>query len=107
MALPCPPANCPCATRPTWISRRLEGLGDPDELHPLQQTFLEEQAAQCGFCTAGMIIAAQGLLNSMRYPTDDDIRAALSQNLCRCGVYDRVRRAIKLRIGQARMGPDS
>ncbi len=78
----------------------LEGLGSGDDLHPLQQTFLEEQAAQCGFCTAGMIVAAQGLLNRVRYPTDDDIRVALSKNLCRCGVYDRVRRAIKLRIGR-------
>ncbi len=78
----------------------LEGLGGADELHPLQETFLEEQAGQCGFCTAGMIIAAQGLLNSQRYPADDDIRQALSRNLCRCGVYDRVRRAIKLRIGR-------
>ena len=83
----------------------LEGLGSVDELHPLQQAFLEEQAAQCGFCTAGMIIAAQGLLNSIRYPTDDDIRAALSRNLCRCGVYDRVRRAIKLRIGRPEWDP--
>ena len=66
----------------------------------MQETFLEEQAGQCGFCTAGMIIAAQGLLNRVRYPTDDEIRAALSKNLCRCGVYDRVRRAIKLRIGR-------
>ena len=78
----------------------LEGLGSADDPHPLQQTFLEEQAAQCGFCSAGMIIAAQGLLNRVRYPADDDIRAALSKNLCRCGVYDRVRRAIKLRIGR-------
>ena len=78
----------------------LEGLGDADELHPLQETFLEEQAAQCGFCTAGMIIGAQGLLNRVRYPTDDEIRAALDSNLCRCGVYDRVRRAIKLRTGR-------
>ena len=78
----------------------LEGLSDTDDLHPLQETFLEERAAQCGFCAAGMIIAAQGMLNRVRYPTDDDIRAALSNNLCRCGVYDRVRRAIKLRIGR-------
>ena len=78
----------------------LEGLGGGGELHPLQETFLEEQAGQCGFCTAGMIIAAQGLLNTQRYPSDDDIRQALSRNLCRCGVYDRVRRAIKLRIGR-------
>ncbi|MDE2637699.1 MAG: molybdopterin-dependent oxidoreductase [Chloroflexota bacterium] len=78
----------------------LEGLGGADDPHPLQEAFLEEQAAQCGFCTAGMIIAAQGLLNRVRYPSDDDIGAALANNLCRCGVYDRVRRAIKLRIGR-------
>jgi len=78
----------------------VEGLAEGDELHPLQETFLEEQAAQCGYCTAGMIIAAQGLLNRVRYPSDDEIRTALSGNLCRCGVYDRVRRAIKLRIGR-------
>ncbi len=78
----------------------LEGLLDGDALHPLQETFLEEQAAQCGFCSAGMIVAAQGLLNRVRYPSDEEIREALALNLCRCGVYDRVRRAIKLRIGR-------
>jgi CO/xanthine dehydrogenase Mo-binding subunit/aerobic-type carbon monoxide dehydrogenase small subunit (CoxS/CutS family) len=78
----------------------VEGLGTPVNLHPLQEAFLEEQAAQCGFCTAGMIIAAQGLLNRTRYPSDDEIRAALDGNLCRCGTYERVRRAIKLRIGR-------
>ena len=78
----------------------LEGLAEGDELHPLQETFLEEQAAQCGFCSAGMIVAAQGLLNRVRYPTDADIRRSLASNLCRCGVYDRVRRAIKLRTGR-------
>ncbi len=76
------------------------GLAEGAELHPLQEAFLEEQAAQCGFCTAGMIIAAQGLLNRQRYPSDDDIRGALRNNLCRCGVYDRVRRAVKLRTGR-------
>ncbi len=78
----------------------LEGLGTTAELHSLQEAFIEEQAAQCGYCTAGMIIAAQGLLNRQRYPTDADIREALADNLCRCGAYDRVRRAIKLRIGR-------
>ncbi len=78
----------------------LEGLAEGGELHPLQETFLEEQAAQCGFCSAGMIVAAQGLLNRVRYPTDTDIRSGLSSNLCRCGVYDRVRRAIKLHTGR-------
>lgn len=78
----------------------LEGLGDAERLHPLQEAFIEEGAAQCGFCTAGMIIAAQGLLNRVRYPGDQEIRAALAKNLCRCGAYDRVRRAIRLRIGR-------
>ena len=78
----------------------VEGLGDAEELHPLQEAFIEEQAAQCGFCSAGMIVAAQGLLNRVPYPSDEQIRAALANNLCRCGVYDRVRRAIKLRIGR-------
>lgn len=78
----------------------VEGLGSADALHPLQEAFLEEQAAQCGYCMAGMIVGAQGLLNRTRYPSDDEIRAALDDNLCRCGVYDRVRRAIQLRIGR-------
>ena len=82
----------------------IEGLGTPDNLHDLQQTFIEEQAIQCGYCVSGMIIAAQGLLNRVRYPNDEQIRAALATNLCRCGVYERVRRAIKMRIGQF---PDS
>ena len=78
----------------------VEGLGGEGALHPLQEAFAEEQAIQCGYCAAGMIIAAQGLLNRVRYPTDEEIRESLADNLCRCGVYDRVRRAIKLRIGR-------
>jgi CO/xanthine dehydrogenase Mo-binding subunit len=77
----------------------VEGLAQAGELHPLQEAFIEEQAIQCGYCVSGMLIAAQGLLNQRRYPTDEEIRAALADNLCRCGVFDRVRRAIKLRIG--------
>lgn len=78
----------------------VEGLGSDGRLHPLQEAFIEEQAGQCGYCAAGMIVAAQGLLNRVRYPSDDEIREALADNLCRCGVYERVRRAIKLRIGR-------
>jgi nicotinate dehydrogenase subunit B len=83
----------------------VEGLGTADNLHPLQEAFLEEQAGQCGFCTAGMVIAAQGLLNRTRYPSDEEIREALNDNLCRCGTYDRVRRAIKMRIGRPILEP--
>lgn len=71
-----------------------------EALPELQEFFLAEQAGQCGFCIAGMIVAAQGLLNTTRYPSDAQIREALDTNLCRCGVYDRVRRAIRFRIGQ-------
>jgi nicotinate dehydrogenase subunit B len=78
----------------------VEGLGHGDALHPLQEAFIELQAIQCGYCAAGMIIAAQGLLNRVRYPSDEEIREALAGNLCRCGVYDRVRRAIRLRTGR-------
>ncbi|MAU00383.1 MAG: aldehyde dehydrogenase [Anaerolineaceae bacterium] len=78
----------------------IEGLGTADQLHPLQEAFIAEQAIQCGYCASGMIIAAQGLLNRTRYPSDDEIRTALADNICRCGVYERVRRAIKTRIGR-------
>jgi nicotinate dehydrogenase subunit B len=78
----------------------LEGLGTADDLHPLQQAFVEEQAVQCGFCTSGMIIAAKALLNENPHPTDAEIRAKMADNLCRCGVYDRVLRAIKRAAGQ-------
>ncbi|MCB0070884.1 MAG: molybdopterin-dependent oxidoreductase [Caldilineaceae bacterium] len=83
----------------------VEGLGDAAAPHPLQEAFIAEQAIQCGYCASGMIIAAQGLLRRNRYPSDDEIRAALSDNICRCGVYDRVRRAIRLRIGRPSAGP--
>ncbi|MBN1399648.1 MAG: molybdopterin-dependent oxidoreductase [Anaerolineae bacterium] len=79
----------------------LEGLGTADALDPVQQAFVDEGAVQCGFCTPGMIVAARALLNRHPHPTDEQIDAALSQNLCRCGAYDRVRRAIHRAAGQA------
>jgi len=78
----------------------IEGLGTPENLHPLQEAFIEQQATQCGYCTAGLIISAQGLLNKVRYPSEAQINAALDGNLCRCGSHERVRRAIKLRIAR-------
>lgn len=83
----------------------IEGLGTAEQLHPLQEAFVEEQAIQCGYCVSGMIIAAQGLLNRVRHPSDAQIREALSDNICRCGTYERIRRAIKMRIGQPQWDP--
>ena len=73
----------------------LEGLGTRKNLHPLQQAFIDVQAIQCGYCVPGMIISAKVLLDRSPNPTDEEIKAELSANLCRCGVYDRIRRAIK------------
>ncbi len=73
----------------------LEGLGSKDKLHPLQKAFIEEQAAQCGFCTNGMIMSAKALLDKTPRPTEDQIRKALAANLCRCGTHNRVVRAVQ------------
>lgn len=73
----------------------IEGLTALPAGRALQAAFLQEGAAQCGYCTSGMLIAATGLLLRNPAPTDDDIRASMSSNLCRCGVYHRIIRAIK------------
>jgi aerobic-type carbon monoxide dehydrogenase small subunit (CoxS/CutS family) len=73
----------------------LEGLGTAARPHALQRAFLAENAAQCGFCTAGIIVRAAALLDANPAPTDAEIRAALAGNLCRCGAHPRVLRAIR------------
>ncbi len=73
----------------------LEGLGAAGELHPVQRAFLEEQAAQCGYCTNGMIMTAAAFLWKNPHPTDQQIREALDGNLCRCGTHVRILRAVK------------
>jgi nicotinate dehydrogenase subunit A len=73
----------------------VEGLGDPASPHPLQTAFLEENAAQCGWCTAGFIVCAAALVETQPDASDDGVRAALSRNLCRCGSHPRVLRAIR------------
>ena len=73
----------------------LEGLGSPDEPHPVQEAFRLEQAAQCGYCSNGMMITAAALIWRTPHPTDEQIRAALDDNLCRCGSHLRVIRAVK------------
>jgi nicotinate dehydrogenase subunit A len=77
----------------------LEGLMVDGELHPLQQAFIAEQAAQCGYCLNGMIISAAALLWKNPRPGDAEIRQALDGNLCRCGTHLRILRAVK-RAGQ-------
>ena len=79
----------------------VEGLGKPGALHPLQQAFLDEQAAQCGYCTPGMIMMAAHLLGRNRRPTEADIRAALNDTLCRCGAHVRIVRAVQRAAGAA------
>jgi aerobic-type carbon monoxide dehydrogenase small subunit (CoxS/CutS family) len=72
----------------------IEGLAKDGELDPVQQAFLKHQAFQCGFCTAGMIVAVKGLLNAHPNPTEDQARDYLSGNLCRCGTYKEVLAAV-------------
>ncbi len=73
----------------------VEGLGTQDALGPMQRAFMEEQAAQCGYCIAGMMMRAQALLKRHPSPTDAEIRIAMEPNLCRCGTHMRILRAIK------------
>ncbi len=72
----------------------IEGLGQDGKLHPLQETFIEEGAIQCGFCTPGVILTAKAFLDSNPQPTEGEIRLAIAGNLCRCTGYDKIVRAI-------------
>jgi nicotinate dehydrogenase subunit A len=73
----------------------LEGLGSRDAPHPLQTAFIEEQALQCGFCTSGMLMRSAALLQRNPQPSETEIRQALDGNLCRCGVHNRIVRAVR------------
>ena len=75
--------------------RTIEGLGSPAKLSRLQQAFVQEQAAQCGYCIAGMIMRAQALLEVNPAPNDAEIRSHMQPNLCRCGTHMRILRAIR------------
>jgi carbon-monoxide dehydrogenase small subunit len=72
----------------------VEGLADGSDLHPLQAAFLEHGGVQCGFCTPGMLVSATALLRENASPTDDEVRIALSGNLCRCTGYDGIVKAV-------------
>jgi nicotinate dehydrogenase subunit B len=82
----------------------LEGLLDGDRLHPVQQAFIDEQAAQCGYCTSGMVMAAAGLLRDRPAPTEQEVREALDGNLCRCGTHGRIIRAVQKAAARASGG---
>jgi aerobic-type carbon monoxide dehydrogenase small subunit (CoxS/CutS family) len=82
----------------TVIGRRvttIEGLAHGDRLHPLQQAFLAEQAGQCGYCLAGILMSAKALIDRNPNPSRADIVAALDQHLCRCGIHNRIIRAVE------------
>jgi nicotinate dehydrogenase subunit A len=87
-----------CATPVSAAAGRsvttLEGLRENGKPSRLQQAFIDEQAAQCGFCASVMIIQAQALLDRNPQPTENDVRSALNGNLCRCGAHNRIVRAV-------------
>ena len=95
----------PACDTPLWSAAEkqittVEGLGEAGELHPLQNAFLAEQAAQCGYCTSGILITAAALLAKNPKPTESEVRAALDRNLCRCGSHNRMVRAVLRATGQ-------
>lgn len=73
----------------------VEGLGTPEKPGPMQRAFIEEQAAQCGYCIPGMMMKAQALLQKSPLPSDAEIRLQLASNLCRCGTHMRILRAVR------------
>jgi nicotinate dehydrogenase subunit A len=89
----------PSCDTPLWsVSGKkittVEGLGKSGELHPVQKALLAEQAAQCGYCSSGIAVAAAVFLSNNRTPSEEQVREALDRNLCRCGSHNRVVRAV-------------
>jgi aerobic-type carbon monoxide dehydrogenase small subunit (CoxS/CutS family) len=74
----------------------VEGLAGGERLHPVQEAFLEAEAFQCGYCTPGMVMATVSLLRTNASPTEQDIARVMDRNVCRCGTYPRIVRAVKL-----------
>ena len=83
----------------------LEGLGSVKKMHPIQKAFLDEQAAQCGYCINGMIMTTKALLDKTPKPTDSQIKQALAGNLCRCGTHSRIIKAVKRAARMKKEGP--
>jgi carbon-monoxide dehydrogenase small subunit len=78
------------------VVRTVEGLADGDTLDPIQQSFVDQGAVQCGFCTPGLVVAAHDLLNRVPDPSDEEIREALAGNLCRCTGYEKILDAVRV-----------
>lgn len=73
----------------------IEGIGSKDKFHPLQETFMDEGAVQCGFCTPGMIMSAKALLDQNKHPGKEEIREAIAGNICRCTGYVKIEKAVQ------------
>jgi len=88
-----------CVTPVSQVAGRavttIEGLGTPEKPHAIQAAFIAEQAAQCGYCTNGMVMTAKALLDQTPHPTLDQIRVSLAGNLCRCGTHTRILSAVE------------
>ena len=85
----------------------IEGVGGDEGDHPIQQAFIELGAVQCGFCTPGMILSAKSLLDKIPDPTEEEIREAISGNICRCTGYEKIVKAIQLAAKRINEGEDS
>lgn len=91
--------SVPSCDTPVWAAQdkritTIEGLAASDVLHPLQQAFIDEQAAQCGYCLSGILMSAVALLREQADPGEAQVRAALDRHLCRCGSHNRIVRAV-------------
>jgi nicotinate dehydrogenase subunit A len=91
--------SVPACDTPLWAAEgkqvvTVEGLGASGQLHPLQQAFIDEQAAQCGYCLSGILVRAAALLAANPQPSETEVRVALDQHLCRCGSHNRIVRAV-------------
>jgi nicotinate dehydrogenase subunit A len=100
-----------CCTKPIWsIAGKkittVEGLGSAERPHPLQTAFLDEQAGQCGYCLAGILVSAKALLDKNPAPTRAEIAQALDGNICRCGSHNRILRAVEKAAAAMRAGAD-
>jgi nicotinate dehydrogenase subunit A len=100
-----------CCTKPVWSVAgkkivTVEGLGDAAHPHPLQQAFLDEQAGQCGYCLAGILISAKALLDKNPKPSRAEIAQALDDNICRCGSHNRILRAVEKAAAVMRAGAE-